>query len=124
MTGRCLRNAFAPLLVAGFLTSAGCHNPEIRQRMAHRDKSIDWTIKTVEKYETRHPPSLRHDLSLIKHTWERDAARTQPNLEAARRILNRDVEQYDKRFEQYDRLLRQFYTGHPDRAFDPLLILF
>ncbi len=102
----------------------GCNDARIRTRMARRDQSIQDVFHTIELLERQRPASIQTVLDAADRAHRRDVEVTPKNFDDLGQSFVRDAERFDARRESYKAGVEKIFNGHPDGAFDPLLILF
>ena len=102
----------------------GCNDARIRTRMARRDESIRDVFRTLESVERQRPASIQNVLDAADRARRNELERTPKNLDDLGGWFERDAERFDSRRASYKAGIEKIFIGHPDRALDPLLILF
>ena len=102
----------------------GCNDARIRTRMARRDESIRDVFRTIESLERQRPASNQHVLDAVEQAHRNELDRTPKNFDDLGQAFERDARRFQSRREAYKAGIEQIFNGHPDGAFDPLLILF
>ena len=102
----------------------GCNDARIRTRMAHRDESIRDVFLAIESFERQRPASIQRVLDAVDQAHRNELDRTPKNFDDLGQGFERDAGRYRSRLPTYKAGIQQIFNGHPDGAFDPLLILF
>ena len=106
------------------LIVSGCNDARIRTRMAHRDESIRDVLRTIESLERQRPASIQSVLDAVDQAHRNDREQTPKNFDDLGQWFERDAERFHSRLPIYKAGIERIFNGHPDRAFDPLVILF
>lgn len=106
------------------LITCGCNDARIRTRMAHRDESIRDVFRTLDSFERQRPAGIQHVLDAVDQAHRNDLDRTPKNFDDLGQGFAKDAARFRSRLPIYKANIEQIYNGHPDRAFDPLMILF
>ena len=106
------------------LITCGCNDARIRTRMAHRDESIRDVFRAIASFERQRPASIQHVRNAVEQARRNEVDRTPKNFDDLGQGFERDAERFRSRLPAYKAGIEQIFNGHPDGAFDPLLILF
>jgi hypothetical protein len=103
----------------------GCrHQVMAERRLAERERSMDFAVDAVADREAENPGRLRADFKFIGNEIERDARRTADNMDKIGEYLQRDLERWNERQDDYLREAGRILRGNPENIEPAAIILF